>query len=59
MVKWCFVYKKISCDKVRAFIVQRFCGCNRKQICYSIMSYRSSMSSSIGTALMHDSIAWA
>ena len=51
--------KNMLCDKVRTFIFQRFCGCNKKQICYSILPYRNSMSSSIGTALMHGSIKWA
>ena len=51
--------KNMFCDKVRTFIFQRFCGCNKKQICYSILPYRNSMSSSIGTALMHGSFKWA
>ena len=51
--------KNMFCVKVRTFILERFCGCNKKQICYSILPYRNSMSSSIGTALMHYSIELA
>ena len=48
--------KNMFCDKVRTFIFPRFCGCNKNQICYSILPYRNSMSPLIGTALMHGSI---